>query len=66
MQQERLLEMCTATTDPEEFHFWIAWCWVVLLEWHVPSTSWAMNSRVLGQPDLELDAVRTRVVLHPL
>ena len=66
MQQERLLEMCTATTDSEEFHFWIGWCLVVLLEWHVPSTPWAMNSGVPGQLDLEPDAVRTRVVLHPL
>ena len=32
VQQERLLDMCTETTDSEELHFWIAWCLVVLLE----------------------------------
>ena len=36
MQQERLLHVCTATTDSEEFYLWISWCLVVLLEWHVP------------------------------
>ena len=36
MRQERLLEMCTTTADSEEFHLWIAWFLVVLLDWHVP------------------------------
>ena len=55
-QLERLQEVCAATTDWEAILCWIAWCLVVLWEWHVRSTGWAIEQRQLLSRRLLVEA----------
>ena len=55
-QLERLQEVCTATTDWESILCWIAWSLVVLWEWHVRSTCWAIERRQLVSRRLLVEA----------
>ena len=55
-QLERLQEVCTATTDWEAILCWIAWCLVVVWEWHVRSTCWATERRQLLSRRLLVEA----------
>ena len=53
---QRLQEVCTATTDWEAILCWIAWCLVVLWEWHVRSAGWAIERRQLLSRRLLVEA----------
>ena len=55
-QLERLQEVRTATTDWEAILCWIAWCLVVLWEWHVRITCWATERRQLLSRRLLVEA----------
>ena len=66
-QLERLQEVCTATTDWDAIICCIAWCLVVLWEWHVRSTGWAIERRQLLSRRLLVEArVRVKKVTRSL